>query len=275
MIDLGNELRQAREAKEISLAEAEANTRIKEYYLKALESNDWAILPTPVQAQGFLRNYAIYLGLDEEQIMARFGQLVRSPTVAIPTPRVEIQGRTTDENGAVFNPRDIDIESTPKGPTWWLSSDIVIGIALALLVVVVGWGLSRLLLNNSDDNSDAPVATSAPFVPAVTDTAPQPTSETKASPPAPTFDASIEGVQLALQATEHVWVRVTVDGSIVLEGILAPGALQTWQGTQQIKLETANAAGLQATVNSQPLGALGERGQQVILAWGPDGPLAP
>ncbi len=282
MIDLGNELRQAREAKEISLAEAEADTRIKEYYLRALETNDWAALPTPVQAQGFLRNYATYLGLDEEQIMARFGQLVRSPTAAIPTPMVEIQGRTTDENGAVFYPRDISIESTPKAPAW-LSSDIVIGIALALLVVVVGWGLSRLLSNNSDDSpaapvvTGAPVATSAPFVPALTNAAPQPTSEAEAQPPAatPTFDVSIAGVQLALQATEHVWVRVTVDGAIVLEGILAPGPPQTWQGTQQIKLETANGAGLEATVNGQPLGALGERGQQVVLAWGPNGPVSP
>jgi hypothetical protein len=189
---------------------------------------------------------------------------------------VEIQGRTTGENGAVFNPRDISIESAPKSPAW-LSSDIVIGIALALLVAVVGWGLLRLLSNNSDDSSATPVATNAPFAPAVTNTAPQPSSEAEA--PTPTFDANIEGVQLDLEATEHVWVRVTVDGVVVLEGILAPpsvaGTPQTWQGTQQIKLEAANGAGLQATVNGQPLGALGERGQQVILAWGPDGPVSP
>jgi cytoskeletal protein RodZ len=276
MIDLGNELRQAREAKGLSLAEAEADTRIKEYYLRALETNDWAALPTPVQAQGFLRNYATYLGLDEKQIMARFGQLARSPMTAMPLSKIETQGRTTGEDGAVFNPRDISIESSPRVPAW-LSSDIVVGIALALLLIVVVWGASRLLSNDSGDGTATPRATSALFVPALTNTAPQPTSGAEIQPPAttPTFDASIEGVQLALQATEHVWVRVTVDGAIVLEGILAPGLPQTWQGTQQIKLEAANGAGLQATVNGQPLGVLGERGQQVVLAWGPGGPVAP
>jgi hypothetical protein len=59
-----------------------------------------------------------------------------------------------------------------------------------------------------------------------------------------------------------------------LEGILAPGAPQTWQGAEQIVLETANGAGLQAKVNGQPQGQLGQRGEAVVLAWGPDGPLA-
>jgi cytoskeletal protein RodZ len=276
MIDLGNELRQAREAKEISLTEAEAVTRIKEYYLRALETNDWAALPTPVQAQGFLRNYAAYLGLDEKQVMARFGQLARSPTTALPSSKVEAQGRTTDEDGAVFNPRDISIESSPRAPAW-LSSDIVVGIALALLLIVVVWGATRLLADDSGDGTATPRATNALFAPALTNTAPQPTSEAETQPPAitPTFEASAGGVQLDLQATEHVWVRVTVDGAVVLEGILAPDLLQTWQGTQQIKLEAANGAGLQATVNGQPLGVLGERAQQVILAWGPGGPVEP
>ena len=40
MIDLGGELRQAREAKGISLAEAEVATRIRERYLKAMEANE-------------------------------------------------------------------------------------------------------------------------------------------------------------------------------------------------------------------------------------------
>ena len=63
MIDLGSELQQAREKKGVSLSEAESATRIKECYLQALEVDDWAALPTQVQARGFLRNYAVYLGL--------------------------------------------------------------------------------------------------------------------------------------------------------------------------------------------------------------------
>jgi len=272
MIDLGSELRQAREAKGISLTEAGAETRIKEGYLKALETNDWGALPTPVQARGFLRNYAVYLGLDGEQIITRFIQAIRSPAAVSPPPlEIEPKGRVIDDGGAVFHPRDIDIEHTSGAPGW-LSSDILIGIALALVVIIVGWGLLQLVSN--EDETPIGVTATPALMPVVTNIAPQPTTGAETQPPltTPTFDANTGSVQLTLEATEHVWVRITVDGVIVLEGILAPGTPQTWQGTQQVMLEAANGAGLQAVVNGQSLGALGEeRGQPVTLVWDPSG----
>ena len=84
MIDLGSELRQAREEKGISLDEAKTATRIKVRYLQALETNDWAALPTPVQVRGFLRNYATYLELDVDQLMSRFGQATRILEAPLP-----------------------------------------------------------------------------------------------------------------------------------------------------------------------------------------------
>jgi cytoskeleton protein RodZ len=277
MIDLGSELRQAREAQGISLSEAAQVTRIKERYLQALETNDWAALPTPVQARGFLRNYAIYLGLDGDQTATRFNQALQSTAVTLPTaPTAEAVVRTTNGDGAVFSPRDIAIEGAGGGMPAWFSSDILIGVALALIVALVGFGLLRLVSGNSDETPAAPIT------PAITDSAPGPTADTGALPGAatpaaitPTFDASTGSVQLSLEATEHVWVRVTVDDVKVLEGILAPGAPQAWQGAGQIMLETANGAGLKAVINGQLQEPLGERGQPIVLAWGPSGPVTP
>jgi len=277
MIDLGNELRHAREEKGISLVEAEAATRIKERYLKALEVNDWAALPTQVQARGFLRNYAVYLGLDEGQVMARFSQATRNAGVSLPpSPAADSPVLTTRADGAVFRPRDIDIESRGGMPTW-ASSDIIIGVTLALVVAALGFVLLRLAF--IDSNESAAGGTAVPgLTPVVTESVSQPTAgagglpgEATPAPATPTFDASVGSIQLDLEATEHVWVRVTVDGARVLEGILAPNAPQSWQGTELIVLETANGAGIQAIVNNQPQGALGERGQAVVVAWGPNG----
>jgi cytoskeleton protein RodZ len=278
MIDLGRELRDAREAKGISLTEAAEATRIKERYLKALETNDWASLPTQVQTRGFLRNYGIYLGLDEDQVMASFSQATRSAAVSLPPPStVGSPVPTTNDEGTVFRPRDIDIERMDWLPAW-LSSDILIGIALALVVAGLGFGLLQLI---GDNSSGTPAAlTDTPAVtPMVTPGTVQPTLGGAADQGTPavataTFDAGLGGVQLSLEATEHVWVRVTVDGVQVLEGILVPGAPQMWQGAQQITLETANGAGLEAVVNGQPQGQLGERGQSIILTWGPNGLLS-
>jgi hypothetical protein len=110
---------------------------------------------------------------------------------------------------------------------------------------------------------------------AATTTAETPSTPSAATPETimPTFDASAGNVHLSLQATEHVWVRVTVDGTRVLEGVLPPDGPQEWVGNQHVILETANGAGLNAVVNGQPQDPLGQRGQAVTVAWGPNGRL--
>src|SRR5258707_667736 len=61
---VGETLQQARERKGVDLYRAERDTKIRLRYLSALEDGDYAELPAPVYTKGFLRNYAIYLGLE-------------------------------------------------------------------------------------------------------------------------------------------------------------------------------------------------------------------
>jgi hypothetical protein len=76
---LGEILRESREAKGVTLSQAEAVTRVRGKYLRALEEADWASLPEPLYVKGFLRSYARYLGLDPLSIMAQYDRLVSSP----------------------------------------------------------------------------------------------------------------------------------------------------------------------------------------------------
>ena len=66
---LGTVLRTARENKGVTLAKAESATRIRLKYLEALEEGRASDLPEPVFVKGFLRNYAIYLGLDSKEVL--------------------------------------------------------------------------------------------------------------------------------------------------------------------------------------------------------------
>ncbi len=61
---LGEVLRLARERKGVDLYRAERDTKIRAKHLEALENGDYAELPGAVYTKGFLRNYAVYLGLD-------------------------------------------------------------------------------------------------------------------------------------------------------------------------------------------------------------------
>ena len=69
---LPDRLAAARERKGVDLARAERDTKIRVRYLSALESGDYRDLPGAVYTKGFLRNYALYLGLDPEDVLRQW-----------------------------------------------------------------------------------------------------------------------------------------------------------------------------------------------------------
>jgi cytoskeletal protein RodZ len=68
---IGEQLKQAREGRKLSLKQAVQATRIRSYYLEAMEADDFSAIPSSAQARGFLRLYAEYLGLNLEELTAR------------------------------------------------------------------------------------------------------------------------------------------------------------------------------------------------------------
>ena len=72
MARLGDALRQQREQMGVTLQQAAEDTRIREKFLQAIESGDYQSLPGTVYTKGFLRNYAQYLNLDAEEILALY-----------------------------------------------------------------------------------------------------------------------------------------------------------------------------------------------------------
>ncbi len=72
MSELGSWLIRAREARGLTLEDAERDTRISRRYLQALEAEQFDVIPAPVYARGFLRSYSQYLGLDPQELLALF-----------------------------------------------------------------------------------------------------------------------------------------------------------------------------------------------------------
>ena len=66
---IGQKLRAEREAQKLTLEKVFEVTRIRVPYLQALEEDNLSRVPSPVQARGYLRNYAEYLGLNFEQLL--------------------------------------------------------------------------------------------------------------------------------------------------------------------------------------------------------------
>ena len=82
---IGQRLREAREAKGLSLEQVAAETRIQERYLTVIEAGDFAALPSRTYAIGFTRTYARTLGLDEHEAVDQ----VRAELAAGDPDRVE------------------------------------------------------------------------------------------------------------------------------------------------------------------------------------------
>jgi cytoskeletal protein RodZ len=76
---IGQQLRQAREARSFSLEDAAKATHIRVYYLKAFEAGEFEILPSLAQGKGFLRAYAAYLGLDPQPLLGELEKQIGSP----------------------------------------------------------------------------------------------------------------------------------------------------------------------------------------------------
>lgn len=99
---LAERLMAAREAKGVDLVRAERETKIRRAYLAAMERGDWAALPAPVYARGFLRNYATYLGLDADDVAGQWQREARigpaEPVIIVPrglpAPRKGLQVST-------------------------------------------------------------------------------------------------------------------------------------------------------------------------------------
>lgn len=64
MFEIGNSLREARLRQRIDFPELEQATKIRAKYLRALEQEQFEVLPAQTYVRGFLRSYAEYLGLD-------------------------------------------------------------------------------------------------------------------------------------------------------------------------------------------------------------------
>src|SRR3954447_15153198 len=72
MAEIGAALREARTRARIEIAQMEAQTKIRAKYLRALENEEWELLPGPTYVKSFLKTYGDMLGLDGRQLVADF-----------------------------------------------------------------------------------------------------------------------------------------------------------------------------------------------------------
>lgn len=75
-LTLGEKLRQAREERGITLSEVAEQTRISSLYLESIENDDYRILPGGIFNKGFVKSYAKYVGVDEQEALLDYSLIL-------------------------------------------------------------------------------------------------------------------------------------------------------------------------------------------------------
>jgi cytoskeletal protein RodZ len=125
MAEIGTTLREARMRAHIDISEVEASTKIRAKYLRAIENEEWDLLPGSVYVKSFLRTYADYLGLDSRLLIDEFKRRYERPADQEVRP---ISG--------VGRERERSSRRRPQ-PSFLLSPRAVIGAALLVIVVAL------------------------------------------------------------------------------------------------------------------------------------------
>jgi len=101
---VGKQLRQAREARKISLEQIAQATHIRLHYLQAIEAGKFDALPSQAQGRGFLRAYASYVGLNPDEVLASFtGKTTTEPPPQETTRSTSQSDGDTYQAEAIFN----------------------------------------------------------------------------------------------------------------------------------------------------------------------------
>src|ERR1700722_16070937 len=80
MADIGATLREARMRARIDITEVESRTKIRAKYLRAMENEEWDLLPGEVYVKSFLRTYGEFLDLDTRQLVDDFRRRYERPS---------------------------------------------------------------------------------------------------------------------------------------------------------------------------------------------------
>ncbi|MGN6373032.1 MAG: helix-turn-helix domain-containing protein [Solirubrobacteraceae bacterium] len=192
MTDIGATLREARMRERIDVSEIEAKTKIRARYLRALENEEWDLLPGPTFVRSFLRTYAQALGLDGKALVEEYRMRFEPPSEAEHQPVVS----------SSRHPRPRRAPATQMASRWsrgYTVASGVVGVIVVLLVIG--------LLMGKKGGTGAPSKTSAAQGRAANHSA----THRAVGSSAPTGNAHPASVTLSLQPSAAVYVCLIGD----------------------------------------------------------------
>ena len=264
----GEHLKRERELRGVTLEEISMATRIATRFLQAIENEQWERLPGGVFNRGFVRAVARYLGLDEEDILAEYGQ-VAGDRSNIPV--------WTGSPPAV----------TPEQPwlAWILACIVVLAMAgggwFAVKRIVAWRAAHRVghpapvvatpLPPSSSPPPGAGAETAAPQTALPTPpSAPAPPDSPDPAPVTPAIATSrtVVALVLKIEAAKTTQVTVDADDKRIFNGPISGGEKRTFRARLKFLVSADDSGALALQLNGETLAPIGPPGHagQIVLS---------
>ncbi len=121
MAEIGDTLREARMRARIDVSEIEAKTKIRAKYLRALENEEWDLLPGPTFVKSFLRTYATALELDGKALVEEY--------------RLHFERSSEPPEPIVSSPQRVGARTQGQGPSRGYMA--LMGVVTVLIVLLI------------------------------------------------------------------------------------------------------------------------------------------
>jgi cytoskeleton protein RodZ len=217
----GSTLAARRGERGLSIEQVAASTRIRPDHLRALEADRFDTLPANVYVKGYLRTYAVFLGLDAEALIAQLPLAPRKPNL------------------------DLRLGSNRRGPAFVLTTPAVAAAGLVLLAgAFAGYAWRQVTV---DQRAVSAIASPA---------APSTSGQTS---PAASPVLGARPIVVGVRVTDSVWINVEVDGNPQYgdSGRTLPAGSIVYFTGQDVKITTGKAAATFITIDGRNLGAMG------------------
>lgn len=270
MGSFGDKLRREREMRGVTLDEISESTKISRRHLESLENEDFASLPGGVFNKGFVRAYARFLGINEDQAVADYVGVAQEP----PPPEDQFPLDIHVEPNRELNPKHSNLPLV-------LAVAALAGVVIAYSVWVRGRKAERtdsVSAASPAQTAPSPRDAKIPHEQKVAAAAPAPAppvapSARKSPEEAPATRKKAErSFFIVIKAKEDAWISVIADGKTVAQGVLGQDKQKLVKAGRQIILKTGNAGGLEVSYNGRPLGPIGSESETRTLVFTPAGP---
>lgn len=258
-MQLGEKLKQTREARSIELEHISNRTKININFLKDMEKGTFDFLPE-LYVRHFLKLYIRQLGEDTSKFLDEYDAITTGE-------ELDVTIVTEEDIKDFIKPKQLrnQISHMIEKIKPYIRQLNFIWFAIGGLIIIL---IIYSLVKNGNDQQIMTAGSTNKSLMKVQKNSLDTSSSLFANK---LFNRKKELLVLELKALERTWLQISIDDSVAKEYLFESGMDSSWQAEEKFKLWVGNAAGIRLFLNGKDLGPLGQAGKVIKIDVAEDG----